>query len=317
MAAMSTAKPAGGDEVDDTTLGREHRRHRAFIQRGRHQVRAGGNHRQPVLEAEHAGHARRDVLAKAVAGNERGLDAPRPPQFRQRILEGEQHGLRVGGLVNGRRSPDAGYRTDNSGRSRCGRKRASHFSSVRLNVGCVSNNCRPMPACCAPSPANRNAISGRLAWRRVAVTIAGDASPGGERQEGGASLLGGCRDNRRPFAEVGAAGVRRVAHVRERQRRRFQVRGQPGGRLAQGRLGLPRQRQHVERTVRGLRRGLAGRRFANHDVRVGAAETKGTDTGQPAAGLARPRRRARRDVQGQSVPVDMRGRLRRGADAEE
>ena len=61
--------------------------------------------RSPSSSAEHAGHARRHVLAHAVAHHHRGLDAPAAPQLRQRPLQREQRRLRVRRLVEQRARP--------------------------------------------------------------------------------------------------------------------------------------------------------------------------------------------------------------------
>ena len=80
-----------------------------------HQPAARGDQPQRVLELEHAGDARRHVLADAVAQHRRRLDAPRPPQLGQRVLQREQRRLRV--LRLGRGGPRAPSRPRASGTS--------------------------------------------------------------------------------------------------------------------------------------------------------------------------------------------------------
>ncbi len=95
----------------------EQRPHLGF--RGRHgehgaggelldQLRAPRHQGQGVLQGEDAGEAGGHVLAQAVADHRLRLDAPGHQQPRQRVLDGEEDGLRVlgagepaGGLVRG------------------------------------------------------------------------------------------------------------------------------------------------------------------------------------------------------------------------
>ena len=55
---------------------------------------------ETVLERHHAGDARGDELADAVADDDARLDAPVLPQRGERVLDREQRGLGVPGLVD-------------------------------------------------------------------------------------------------------------------------------------------------------------------------------------------------------------------------
>ena len=122
----------------------EERRHRAARGQLLHQAPALGDEREPVLEREHTGHARRDVLPDAVTQHDRRRDAPRPPQLRQRELERRRAPAACRpSLRAASRSPAAGNSTSSSGRSRCGRSTAAHESMAARNTGSRLVQCPP------------------------------------------------------------------------------------------------------------------------------------------------------------------------------
>ena len=81
-----------GDALHVLGVG-EHRHHPAALGQTAEQPAAFGHQSCPVLEAEHAGHTRRRILAHAVPKHHVGLDAPRLPQPGQAHLDGEQRRL--------------------------------------------------------------------------------------------------------------------------------------------------------------------------------------------------------------------------------
>ena len=70
-----------------------------------HQARTFDDKPKPFFERERSRKTRRRVLADAVTEDEVRLDAPRPPQLRERIFEREERGLRVSRFVESRRLP--------------------------------------------------------------------------------------------------------------------------------------------------------------------------------------------------------------------
>ncbi|GAA3075475.1 hypothetical protein GCM10020000_70800 [Streptomyces olivoverticillatus] len=79
------------------------RRHSAGYGHLLHQARPDGDEGDRVVEGEHAGDRRGRDLTDAVAEQDVGADAPRDPQFGERVLVGEERGLGVQGLVDRRR----------------------------------------------------------------------------------------------------------------------------------------------------------------------------------------------------------------------
>ena len=82
----------GGGCLDTIGVG-EHRHHAPTRGQAAEHPAAFGHQPHPVLEAEHAGHAGRRVLAHAVTEDDVRFDAPRLPQPRQTHLHGEQRRL--------------------------------------------------------------------------------------------------------------------------------------------------------------------------------------------------------------------------------
>ena len=88
-----------------------------------HQPAARGDQHQRILERQHAGHARRHVLAEAVAHHGRGLDSPRSPQLGERVVDAKSAGcVYAVSSIGDASSIGPGYSTESSGRSRCGRR---------------------------------------------------------------------------------------------------------------------------------------------------------------------------------------------------
>ena len=102
-AAIARLAAYGATEAFTPRLLREDGRHLPALGAEPPQPAARGDELQSVLEAHHARDARGGVLAEAVAQHRRRLDAPRPPQLRERVLEGEDGRLRVRGLVEEQR----------------------------------------------------------------------------------------------------------------------------------------------------------------------------------------------------------------------
>ncbi len=101
-AAMTTLVPPAPQRRGHASSPAKMRRHRAPARQRLHQPAARGDEPSAVLQRAQPGDAGGDVLADAVAEHGGRLDAPRPPQLGQRVLEREQRGLRVGGLVERR-----------------------------------------------------------------------------------------------------------------------------------------------------------------------------------------------------------------------
>ena len=80
----------------------EHRGHAAIMRQRPHEPPAGRDEFEPVLQAHHSGDDRCDVLAHAVPNDEIRLQPPALPQPGQRVFDGEQRRLGVGGVVDGR-----------------------------------------------------------------------------------------------------------------------------------------------------------------------------------------------------------------------
>ena len=71
-----------------------------------HQAAAGSNEPQTILQRKDAGDTGGYNFAHAVTHYDVGLNAPGAPQFGQRIFDGKEGGLCIGGLVEeGRRRP--------------------------------------------------------------------------------------------------------------------------------------------------------------------------------------------------------------------
>ena len=165
--------------------------------------------------------------------NEVGLDAPRPPQRRERDLEREQRRLRVRGLVESARRVAVGphHRRAAGGRGG-GRSAATRARASSRNTGHAAASPRPMPSTCAPWPVNRNASRARgarrardpSASRRASASSAAASSLRASRPPR-ADARGACA----PVARVDATSRERelgcVAQVRCRAARPLRERG--------------------------------------------------------------------------------------------
>ena len=90
----------GLDDRRDARCIRKDSRHRSVLWKRTHEAGALGDEAQTIFETEDARDARRDIFTNAVTENSMRLDAPRTPGLREGILEGEERGLGVLGLMN-------------------------------------------------------------------------------------------------------------------------------------------------------------------------------------------------------------------------
>ena len=130
-------------EVLADRLGAQRHRDHDATRRGMHQAGAHRDHLDGRLDVEDAGDGARDVLADAVPGQRRGLDAVALDQFRQRVLDGEQRGLGpVGALqIAGRALEDLGAQVDTELLAEPGRALVEVLGEHRLGV--IQAACHP------------------------------------------------------------------------------------------------------------------------------------------------------------------------------
>ncbi len=284
----------------------EHGGHRSGLGQLAHPEGALRHQAQAGFPVEHAGHARRHILAQAVAQDHVGLDPPALPQPGQGQLQREQRRLRIArvgqqlillkqclqqGVLELAAEPFSAV--------------VQHLAKDRLcriqlpaHAGVLASLPGEQPGHFGPAVG----AAGPEAWRGAA---------GLERRQQRAGLLRGTGHQRGALVEVAAAGGQGEADVAQRGLRMVG----PPCRVARGqglqrRFVLRRQRQQVRRRRRRLgfhRRLRRHRRAFQHHVRVGAREAEGAHAGDPPR--LRPNGFLLRDPHGQVGPGDVRIRV--------
>jgi hypothetical protein len=277
------------------------------------------NRRQPrrVVEAEPAGDVGGGDLPLRVAGHGGGNDSAGAPELGEADRDREEDRLddldpcHRGGALDA--AEDIAHRP-----VEVGRKGLFAATQVALEDGRVGEQPQrhPLPlGALAGEEEDRPALgSGDTAEQ------AGVAASVGQRVEGREQLLAAASHGGRAAVEGGAGGGERVGGVdRIEVGVPAQVGSQAGGRLAQRRLALRRER-HRDRAVEDSLGRLGGavrarldrvgsRRLFEDHVRVGAADAEGGDSGAARSAVRLPLPRLGQKLDPASLPVDLGGGL--------
>ncbi len=254
-----------GDSVEHLVFRRQNGSHRALASRqSTHQAATRGNQGGGLGNSAESGHTRRGVLADAMAEDSGRLDSPTPPQLRQRVLHGEQGGLRVMRIVEQIGSV-AVKQFDQSGLKIGAERRSALFDGSaedRLAAEELAAHTRILCALAAEQECN-------------AQLIAAVAAPGyrGRLEQPGLHVFARAGDVDGAMAQVRAAGRSGEARIGEVHIGiRETIPEAPGNRV-EGGFGSRRERQQMHgRTIVCPRLRL--RRFVQYHVRVRAAESE-------------------------------------------
>ena len=235
-----------------------------------------------------------------------GLDAPLPPQRRHRVLDGEERGLGVLGLVE---PPAFAGQGMEERPQRHAEQRVEHGRAAIQRLAEHGLRLVELPAHAGvlrslPREEERHA-------RRARVLMVLDA-PGGRgalsgRREGrelGAQILVALGHERRADVELGAGGDGRAHLVQRRVEVIVEPEGQAPREHPQRRLGLRRQAERVARPRGGGAPHRGQRRFLDDEVGVGAAQPERAHPGDAPPRPARPRRALPGDLDGHPLPGD-------------
>ena len=281
---------------------RGHRPLRALV----HEPGALGDNPERLVTAQHSGQARRHVLPEAVADHRLRRHPPGHPEPGQRVLDGEERGLREARLVQALRRrghlPAGGehQRPEVDAEKRAEELAAGVDLPPELGLGLVE--ARSHVHVLRP-------LSGEE--ERDRASLVGEGAPDTPRipcRERLCGTFGVGADERAPVREGPTPGPEGEGHVSERLLRvRVEVCGQGIARPLQGRL---RPRGHDE-DLRPRRRRLAKRRgpLLQDDVRVGAADAEGAHPRASRPPVARPGGAARGDEKRALREMDSRVRL--------
>ncbi len=273
----------GQTRLDDAGGG-AHRQHGAAGLR-LHQAPARRDQGQRIGQSEDARLTRGHEFTHAVAQHGGRAHAPASPQLGQRILDGEQGGLRVlGSLQKGRRLRALGrLREEQSAQV------AHKVRSQDLGAGVD----RPPHDGLVLIEGARHvrvlrALAGEQKGDLGIVALDGAGSRGFGREPGQAftRIIRVPAHEKAPVGKARATSLQRVGHVGQILLGMFgQMSAQVGGGRLQGRSILARQQQQVAgQTQPGRGRG---RRLLQDDMRVRATHAKRADPGAPGLALGR------------------------------
>ncbi len=294
---------------------REQHRHAPRLGQRRRQAAARRDQRERRLQVDRARHAGRDVFAEAVPQHRARTNAPRAPQFSERIAQHEYGRLHLLGIVGARRRPFAAQQPpDLARRTQCVQRviatldRTPERRLLAIQAPARANLPRALPG------HHEHEFRARVARGRAlhAAPVRAAVEPARQARR---ELRGRVRRHREPVRKMRAPERSRAAQ--RGQRRRFAIRLTRAIRTQLAHVGIGeraqrgqaarRQRQQTgARLIRRLRVRRLDRRFLDDQMTIGAAETEAADPGHARRIAGGPGRQRARDLERRAVERQIR-----------